>query len=219
MHSFTQIAAILLAAASVLAIPAANPAPAGPNKVFETAEALGVDISGPIPDDYTAYDTITGAYQFDAGTKASAWVAAQLTAANARDRLQKRQGSGSSYLPLAVYTGAGCTAGGWYVPDVQYNEPYWTTYNSVSYWLGGGLLLPEQLDFSAKPTANSTEYCGLFRFLRENPTVSARHIPPRLIEKIELIRECVRVAIWLLQFREPLQLLQTVAPLLGSTFS
>ncbi|KAI5783945.1 hypothetical protein DFH27DRAFT_505737 [Peziza echinospora] len=165
MPSFTALTRALVlvlafAAAAVTAAPAelpTSPAEARAHLLgaIEEAKGLGIDIAGPIPDDYTKFDAETGRYEFAGGSKAGAWARAQLAASALEEGgetsgLQKR----ASGVGLGMWTGTWCSGSGWYIPDMNYGTTYFspsTAYISVGI-SGRSLGNWEQLDFSTWTT-------------------------------------------------------------------
>lgn len=150
------VLALACAATTVVAFPAELP-PASLSTVqklsaIAEAEALGIDVHGAIPDDFTSFDEKLGRYDFEAGSKASAWARAQLAVSSlpetkgANPTLEKR----NSGVGMGMWYGSWCSGGGWYIPNVVYGTTYYNTgspYTSVGI-SGRSLGNWEQLDFS-----------------------------------------------------------------------
>jgi hypothetical protein len=136
------------------------------------AKDLGIDIDGPIPSDFTSYDEKENRYEFEAGSKASAWARAQIALTSlpgVKDpkAIEKR----ASGVALGMWRGEWCSGSGFYIPDVIYGTSYVSgdTASYISVGIGGRSLGSwEQLDFSRKnncPTGSCTiDYCATYLY-------------------------------------------------------
>ncbi|MCJ1246106.1 hypothetical protein MMC30_003311 [Trapelia coarctata] len=127
------------------------------------AAAAGIDIYGPIPDDYIHKDG--SAYHFAEGSNASIWVHAQFDISH-KQRVEKRQTptTGPAHIGISLWTSPGITGLSFWIDDVVYNTPYYSiwpfdflsvgiAYRSLDY--------DEQLDLSY---GKGDERCGLYLY-------------------------------------------------------
>ncbi|KAI5805462.1 hypothetical protein DFH27DRAFT_523956 [Peziza echinospora] len=158
--SASKFAALLIASLAITQVTASPVALAKEefiNSALADAEALGVDVNGPIPNDYTKYDPAEGRYEFAEGTKAAAWVRGQI-AISERPDLDKRQGTS---IGIGMWGGDWCTGGGVYWNDVIYNVAYVTP--DLMYSTGisrRGLRANEHLDYSR--SNGKGDLCGIY---------------------------------------------------------
>ncbi|ELQ35917.1 hypothetical protein M0657_012176 [Pyricularia oryzae] len=135
----------------------------GEPESFKNATLLGVDIFGPMPDDYEVVGE--GLNKAEPGSKSWAWLRAQIdmspedVPAHRRAEVEKRQ-SGRS-VTVNAYTGYDCFGTNFFSNPTSYNVHY---YHSVlrftSFGIGGrNLGSREQLDFS---NFQGNDACGLW---------------------------------------------------------
>ncbi|KAI5799340.1 hypothetical protein DFH27DRAFT_653609 [Peziza echinospora] len=167
------VLALACTAASVIASPVAEIETAESKMHGAIAEAkdLGIDLDGPIPNDFTVYDEKLNRYEFEAGSKASAWARAQIALTSlpgVREPAKKLDKRGSG-VALGMWHGTWCSGSGWYIPDVLYDVSYVSSAPYISVGIGSRSLGPwEQLDFSRAntcPTGNcDPNLCGVYLY-------------------------------------------------------
>lgn len=128
-------------------------------EILAKAKDAGIDVYGPIPDDYLDYDKETGRYHFGPGSNASLWVDAQ-SFIDHDTALEKRQGWAN--IGIGMWAQNNCGGEGYYFDNVQYNVHHYATVNLYSYRINyRGIRSNEQLDFSR---LNGGDWCGTYSF-------------------------------------------------------
>lgn len=157
---FTTPFLALLAAATTLASPVTVvPAKRDISPALSYADSLGVDLAGPIPDDFTSYNATEGKYEFTADSKAAAWVRAQFALADAPEAEKVRRQTWGN-IGIGMFTQDWCGGNGAWFDNVQYGVHH---YNNMNYFSVGisyrGLRANEHLDFSRR---NGNDWCGTY---------------------------------------------------------
>jgi len=161
LPTLTHALAAFIGAASLLAN--ASPVSVTPGEAIEYAKANGIDLAGPIPDDYTSYNEEEGRYDFEAGSQASAWARAQVAAVELNIPSFAKRANSTSGVGIGMWQGPWCSGAGFYINEVLYNVAYVSTTPLYSVGVSRRTLVPrEQLDFS-KLNGNG-DYCGTYAY-------------------------------------------------------
>ena len=173
MRFLTSLTTLLAFGAGIVcAVPTILANDAGPEliargaaeDIFQKCKEAGVDPYGKIPDDYIEHNTTINSYQFEAGSKAALWAAAQVYTDERRH--EKRQGLAN--IGIGMWAQDGCAGAGVWVDDVTYGINYYAGINLYSVLIKyRGLRSNEHLDFSR---LSGSDWCG--KYLYTAPTVS-----------------------------------------------
>ena len=160
MRSSTFIASIsLLAAGTVLAAPSIPRAIAEIESIAN-ATALGVDVYGPIPDDAVVQDD--GHYTAEVGSKAWAWIRAQIDLPrDETNDVEKRQSWAN--IGIGMFAQDWCTGQASWFDNVQYDVAHVDSVNMFSVGISyRGLRSNEHLDFSRR--SSNGDLCGTYLY-------------------------------------------------------
>ncbi|KAF6839537.1 hypothetical protein CMUS01_04247 [Colletotrichum musicola] len=146
----------LLAAQSVLGAPSGLDGRDVAESIVN-ATALGVDVYGSIPSD--AVEIQAGQYTAEPGTKAWAWIRAQIDLP-ASEEVEKRQTWAN--IGIGMFAQDWCNGQAAWFDNVQYGVQHYDTVNHFSVGISyRGLRSNEQLDFSRR---NGNDWCGTYLY-------------------------------------------------------
>ncbi|KAL0941654.1 uncharacterized protein CTRU02_204417 [Colletotrichum truncatum] len=162
MHFSTiLVSAGLMAAGTVLAAPSQLVERAPVAESIANATALGVDVYGSIPDDATK--VTDGHYTAEPGTKAWAWIRAQIdlpNTAETRSEIEKRQGWAN--IGIGMFAQDWCSGQAGWFDNVIYGNQNVVHLNMFSVGISyRGLRSNEQLDFSK---LSGSDWCGTYLY-------------------------------------------------------
>ncbi|PHH92759.1 hypothetical protein CDD83_5383 [Cordyceps sp. RAO-2017] len=166
-----KFSAILVSLAAVLAAAAPNLVSTQDKSIesISNATALGVDVWGPMPQD--AVRAPDGYYTAEPGTKAWAWIRAQIDLTpdhNSKSREQKRQQYAN--IGIGMFVGDNCTGQAAWYDNVIYTYLYFTPINMFSVGISSrGLRSNERLDFNRRAGSN---LCGTYLYTAASDTPS-----------------------------------------------
>ncbi|KAF9871152.1 hypothetical protein CkaCkLH20_11321 [Colletotrichum karsti] len=155
------LSASLMAAGTILAAPSPIVERAEVAESITNATAMGVDVYGTIPDD--AVKVADGHYSAEPGSKAWAWIRAQIDLGNSeetRSEIEKRQEWAN--IGIGMFAQDGCTGQAGWFDNVIYGNQHVVNLNMFSVGISyRGLRSNEQLDFSR---LSGSDWCGKYLY-------------------------------------------------------